>query len=283
MSQAVFTSTIEQRQKAYRFFAPLVVSLIAVNIAADYLYTLFQQTAFYLAESALFSSYWFLFVPLVLLQRRWMCTVKKRHLQLSVSFGVMVLHLVTYPALVGVLSAFFYHHTFAYWQSFQFGLSAYLVQSLVIYGYNFAAVALQKHTSMQQPVKEVRETGSPVVPAASLQTLLVKDGVNTQTLLAVNDIHYFSASPPYVMVHLAHKKYLHTATLKGLETELEGSVFIRIHKSCLLNINTVASVQSRKNGDYDVTLTNQTVLRVSRNYASHFKQQWLAKPQLGLK
>ncbi len=212
-----------------------------------------------------------------------MNTVEKRHQQLFITLLVIALHLISYPALVELLSALLYNHTFAYGSGFQFGLSAYLVQSLVIYGYSFAAVASQKHAQAQQPAIEEMETDSPIVPGASLKTLLVKDGANTQILLTVNDIHYFSASPPYVMVYLAHKKYLHTATLKGLEAELDGGVFVRIHKSYLLNINTVVSVQSRKNGDYDVTLTNQTVLRVSRNYASHFKQQWLAKPQLGLK
>lgn len=272
MNQSAIIPVIEQNPKVHRFFALIVVLLIAANIAADYLYTLFHQTAFYLPESALFSSYWILLVPLVSLQRRWMSTVEKRYQQLSITLLVTALHLVTYPALVGLLSAIFYNHTFAYGQSFQFGLSAYLVQSLVIYGYSFIVAALQKNRA-----------NISMEAAAPIQTLLVKEDAHTQTLLTVNDIYYFSASPPYVTVHLAHKKYLHTATLKGLESALDAQVFVRIHKSCLLNINTIASIQSRKNGDYDVTLTDETVLRVSRNYAAHFKQQWLARPQLELK
>jgi hypothetical protein len=283
LTQPAIIPIIEQKQTAYRFFTPVVLLLIAANILADYLYTLFQQTAFYLPESALFSSYWILFVPLVLLQRSWMNTVAKRYQQLSITFFATALHLAIYPALVGLLSAVFYSHTFTYWQSFQFGLSTYLVQSLIIYGYGFAAAALPKQAEPQQAFIENIATNAPALPAAFLQTLLVADGPNAQTLLAVNDIHYFSASPPYVTIHLSDKKFLHSATLRGLEAELDGGVFVRIHKSYLLNINTVVSVQSRKNGDYDVTLTNKTVLRVSRNYASHFKQQWLAKPQLGLK
>lgn len=283
MTQPAIIPVIEQSPKAYRLFAPIVVLLITANIAADYLYTLFQQTAFYLSESALFSSYWLLFVPLVLLQWRWMSSVEKRYLQLSITLLTTALHLVTYPGLIGLFSALFYDHTFSYGPSFQFGLSTYLVQSLVIYGYGFAAVALQKHAQVQQPAIEIIETDAPIKPAARLQTLLVNDGPHTQTLLAINDIHYFSASPPYVTIHLSHKKYLHTATLKALEAQLDNNIFVRIHKSCLLNISTIVSVQSRKNGDYDVTLRDQTVLRVSRNYAAHFKDKWLAMPQLGSK
>lgn len=209
-----------------------------------------------------------------------MSTAGKRYQQLSITILIMVMHLVSYPALIGLLSALFYDHTFAYGQSFQFGISAYLVQSLVIYGYSFVTAAFQSQPQSQQPFIE---TIAPVKEIEPLQTLLVSDGPNTQTQLRVNDVYYFSASPPYVMVHLGRKKFLHTATLKGLEAELDARTFVRIHKSCLLNINTVASIQSRKNGDYDVTLTDETALRVSRNYAQHFKQQWLAKPQVSSK
>ncbi|RYF37203.1 MAG: LytTR family transcriptional regulator, partial [Cytophagaceae bacterium] len=43
------------------------------------------------------------------------------------------------------------------------------------------------------------------------------------------------------------------------------------HKSCIVNITKVRSYQSRLNGDYDLLLSNEVVLRVSRNYASGFK------------
>lgn len=283
MTQPAAIPSVEEKQRAHRFFAPVVLLLIAANIGADYLYTLFRDTAFYFSESALFSSYWILFLPLVLLQRRWMNAAKKWHRPLAITLLVIALHLVVYPALVNLLSALFYNHRFAYGQSFQFGLSAYLVQSLVIYGYSFTITILQKRTEPQHPTIEANIANTPTKPAAPVQSLLVKDSATTQILLAISDIHYFSASPPYVTVHLDRKKYLHTATLKGLEAELDAQVFVRIHRSCLLNIRKIASLQSRKNGDFDVTLTDQTVLRVSRNYAQHFRQQWLAQPQLSTK
>lgn len=265
------------KQKIYRFFAFAVPLLIATNIAADYLYTHFRQSAFYLTESALFSSYWILLIPLIVLQHQSMKTTTKKLWQTCLTLLIISLHLALYPALVGLLSALFYHHTFAYGQTFQFGLSAYLVQSLIIYGF-VAITATQRKPSLQTDV-EVIKAGA----QAPIQTLLVKEGGNAQTQLAVKDIYYFLASPPYVAVHLSCKKHLHTATLKGLEACLDAKLFVRIHRSCLLNVHKIISIQSRKNGDYDVTLTNQTVLRVSRNYAAHFKKQWLTNTQLSAK
>lgn len=48
--------------------------------------------------------------------------------------------------------------------------------------------------------------------------------------------------------------------------------FIRIHKSNLVNIDFVESFVSRFNGDYDLTLSNNVTLRISRNYAADFKK-----------
>ncbi|MCH5720005.1 LytTR family DNA-binding domain-containing protein [Niabella hibiscisoli] len=271
------------REKMLFLFLPVVLLLVSANIASDYLYTLFQQTAFYLSESALFSSYWLLFLPLLLLQRRCMSPTQSWHWQFIVTLLVIAVHLLTYPALIGLLSALFYDHTFAYGQSFQFGLSAYLVQSLVIYGYGVAAIFMQKKIAPPPANADIIKINTIAEPSASLQNVLVVEGSNTQTLVAVNDIHYFSASPPYVTIHLSHKKYLYTATLKSLEAELDGDVFVRVHRSCLLNINKVSSIRSRKNGDYDVTLINETVLRVSRNYAQPFKQLWLMRTPLAVK
>jgi DNA-binding LytR/AlgR family response regulator len=61
--------------------------------------------------------------------------------------------------------------------------------------------------------------------------------------------------------------------LKSLENQLDKKQFIRIHKSHIINLQKIISYQSRQNGDYDVTLSDGTVLRVSRNYAKDFKSK----------
>ncbi|HNJ56177.1 MAG TPA: LytTR family DNA-binding domain-containing protein, partial [Chitinophagaceae bacterium] len=69
------------------------------------------------------------------------------------------------------------------------------------------------------------------------------------------------------------KKYLHSQSLKSILQQLDEKQFVQIHKSCLVNINTIASCTSRLNGDYDLTLTNGSVLRLSRNYVPVFRQK----------
>jgi DNA-binding LytR/AlgR family response regulator len=89
--------------------------------------------------------------------------------------------------------------------------------------------------------------------------------------VAVSEILYFSASPPYISICMADKKYLYTDTLKSLSGKLNPAQFIRVHKSTIINIAMVESFTSRLNGDYDLTMKNKATIRVSRHYAADFK------------
>ncbi|WP_373495805.1 LytTR family DNA-binding domain-containing protein [Aquiflexum sp.] len=91
-----------------------------------------------------------------------------------------------------------------------------------------------------------------------------------------NEILFISSNPPYINIHLTAKKYIHKETLKSVSGKLDHEIFVRIHKSTIVNINKVYSYRSRLNGDYDLTLADGTELRLSRNYSSVFKEKFKA-------
>lgn len=259
------------RQKLTYSITACLLLLALANILLDFLVTRFQHSRFYFSESLLFSSFWILFLPLLHMQS---ILAKKQPYGLW-SIGIMVvLHLVAYPALVLVLSKSFYYHTFSYGQTFDFGLTTYAIQLILIYSFSFI---IFKNKFSNQPAvvnKLPKQLG--------ITSLIVSDSNSKKTILQTNDIFYFSANPPYVTIHHSSKKYLHTETLKSLETQLDNQ-FLRIHKSHLVNLSKVVSFQSRGNGDYDVVLSDHTQLRVSRNYVKDFKSKIEAFPPLTAK
>lgn len=241
--------TFESRRKLNIAILVCVSLFIVANVLLDFSQTLCRNSSFYLSESLLFSSHWLLFLPLlaILLQTpKW-------------TFAVLAVavHLLVYPALVWTVSALFYEHTFDYWQTFNYGLSAYFIQKVLIYSFTFAASAWH----FKKPIEKKK---------SHIASILIADR-GKKIPLPIAEVLYFSADPPYIGVHVGSKKYLHNQTLKSLENQLDDNQFVRIHKSHLVNIHQIASIQSRQNGDYDVTLSNQTVLRLSRNYAKNFK------------
>ena len=235
-----------------------------------------QGSSFYLSESLLFSTFWLLFFPGILLGIRIASPALSAWFVAIGTVASIAIHLLVYPAWVWLLSFCFYDHAFSYWQTMQYAVSQYAVTLICTYGLAYTTLFfLHKKSTGPQSSEQVQEL-EPYAPV----TMVVTDSGNRTIALLLQEIFYFSANPPYVTVHHQQKKYLHTATLKSLETALKDYHFVRIHKSTVVNMTHVKHYRSRLNGDYDLTLTDESVLRVSRNYAARFKTAFAQHHQL---
>ena len=271
---------LSSKQKRHVLVMVGLLLLSVINIASDLFFAHWQGTRFFLSESLLFSGFWLLFFPILNIQLRLVSSAHPLWICLLFTGFATGTHLLAYPALVWLLSHFFYDHTFGYWQTFNFGLTEHLIKAVIIYSIPFPiGVAYQNRLRKEAGHSEKAE----VLPPAYLTSMLVADTNNKKISIAVSDILYFSANPPYVNIHHPTKPYLHTGTLKSLEAKLPAPPFVRIHKSYLVNVRSVVSYQSRLNGDYDLTLVDGTVLRVSRNYAAAFKKSFLEHHQVSAK
>lgn len=264
---------LKKEQRLTCMIAGSLVMMIISNVILDYWVTQFNNSAFYIIEALIFSSYWVLYLPLLFLLLKLMKrTMKNIGLKLALTGSAIIIHLFTYPAFVWALSKVFYYHTFDYWQTFNFGLSAYFIKSTLIYGFSFLAFNLQNYrTKSSQITGEVQEETK---PKSFINSILISDNNNVKSVLDVNGIFYISANSPYVNIYHVSKAHLHNETLKSLEKQLNQQQFIRIHKSYIVNLQKITCYQSRQNGDYDVVLSDGAILRVSRNYAKHFKSKF---------
>jgi len=242
------------------------VLFIFANIVLDFLFTLFRNSSFYILEAILFSvSFWILFLPLLLVFTKFMESNRSIRLNIAFICSVILIHQFAYSALVWILSKIIYYHTFSYWQTFSFSLSNYFIITAIIYLVTFAIFSKKKSQTESTEIEvESKEENF-------ITSIIVADSNNKKIFLQVDDILYFSANSPYISIYHSSKKYLHTETLKSLETQLDGKQFVRIHKSHIVNLSKIESIQSRQNGDYDITLINKTILRLSRSYTKNFK------------
>lgn len=256
---------IQNTNKLKYYVATGLVLLIATNIFMDYLFSKFQGSAFYISESLLFSSFWLLFFPLLPALFQLNQTTKLIY-KLAFTALVISIHLIAYPALVWLLSKIFYYHTFSYWQTFNFGISAYLIKSIIIYLFLLMIFSVSSYIK-QRSVESVESKTEQ--KQSFITSIIISDNHNKKMVLATNDIYSFSSNTPYVEVNHLSKKYLYHKTLKSLEQELDSNQFVRVHKSCIVNIHQITSFKSRQNGDYDLELSDKTMLRASRNYVKN--------------
>ncbi|MDY6983015.1 MAG: LytTR family DNA-binding domain-containing protein [Pseudomonadota bacterium] len=84
--------------------------------------------------------------------------------------------------------------------------------------------------------------------------------------LKPQDIAWIEADGDYVSIHAGSKTHLVRETLKTMEERLGNEGFQRIHRSSLVNLDAIRELIANDNGDYQVVLKDDTVLKLSRNY-----------------
>jgi two-component system LytT family response regulator len=83
----------------------------------------------------------------------------------------------------------------------------------------------------------------------------------------VSDIDWIEADGNYAKVHIAKRPRLLTKSLATLEKEvLDPNVFVRVHRSSIVNTRKIATVQPDVHGDLTLVLSNGTHVQCSRRY-----------------
>jgi two-component system LytT family response regulator len=100
--------------------------------------------------------------------------------------------------------------------------------------------------------------------------LLVPDGPR-MVPLALRSILWIQSEGDYARIHADGKSYLVYRTLNDLETRLDESQFLRIHRSAIVRLDQIAEVQPAGSSRYRVRLLDGTSLIVSRSRAGALK------------
>lgn len=84
--------------------------------------------------------------------------------------------------------------------------------------------------------------------------------------LPVSDIRWISAEENYVRICTGTETHLLRETMTSLEQRLDPKVFLRVHRSAIVNLRYVKEVRSESRGDFMVHLINGQKLAMSRSY-----------------
>lgn len=108
------------------------------------------------------------------------------------------------------------------------------------------------------------------------QKLVIQDGRSPIQLIPYQDIIWIDAAGDYMCVHTEAETYVMRARLKSLIDERLPDVFVRIHKSTVVNLTYIEQLLPLGNTEYKAILNNKKVLKVSRTYARALKLRLLA-------
>lgn len=101
------------------------------------------------------------------------------------------------------------------------------------------------------------------------QRILVQSSKKLITI-AVEDIIRIEADGDYSKLIVNGGSYLSNYGISKLEGKLDSQVFIRVHRSSIINLQYIESVDKYQSS-YDVVMKNGDVVRVSRGYMDNLK------------
>ena len=104
-------------------------------------------------------------------------------------------------------------------------------------------------------------------PAAGryLDRLVVKSAGTTR-FLRVADIDWIEGAGVYVNLHVGGKELLYRAALNELADCLDPVRFVRVHRSAIVNIDSILELQPISHGEFEIVLKDGHRSRVSITY-----------------
>ena len=145
------------------------------------------------------------------------------------------------------------------------------------------ALESDKHkTQLAQLVSDITGTGyqdvlshlatdTPIAINQFSDVLAIKDGSEV-TRVPIQDIIWVEAAGDYMCVYTSEQTHILRKTMKELEESLDPSIFIRSHRSTIVNKHYIDKLCNQSNGELYLVLKNDKQIKVSRGYKDKVKK-----------
>ena len=93
---------------------------------------------------------------------------------------------------------------------------------------------------------------------------------NKTVFIDRTDIAYILASNYYIEIYTEKQRYVQRNSMYGILKELNSELFIRIHRSSIINLDYMDELQYSDYGEIDVKMKDGRLLRISKGYRREF-------------
>ena len=115
--------------------------------------------------------------------------------------------------------------------------------------------------------KPARSSGNLVrdarAPGQYLERIVVRDGAKVQ-IIPSRKLDYVEAQDDYIALFSEKKSYLKQQTISSIEEQLDPKMFVRVHRSYIVNLERIARIEPMAKDSRVVVLTDGAQVPVSR-------------------
>lgn len=127
---------------------------------------------------------------------------------------------------------------------------------------NAAIEALLKLYNQAKPEQSIEVYPARILIKANRKMLFVE----------TSDIYWVEASADYIKIHLKGNNYLVNDSLGSFEKSLDPEIFIRVHRSHIVNVKYITEFKPYFNGEYILLMANGHEVKLSRSYKDTIKK-----------
>ncbi len=121
----------------------------------------------------------------------------------------------------------------------------------------------QDSAEIVEKLRRLLEAGAD--PRRPLRRIAIRSGGRIQSV-RVEDVYWFQAADNYLRIHTGKAVHLIRETISALERRLDPGLFIRVHRSAIVKIESIREVESLFHGDYEAVLRTGERIPVGRKY-----------------
>ena len=122
-----------------------------------------------------------------------------------------------------------------------------------------ADIIHRQHKFRERLVALLEDVGNRRAP----ERIMIRSGGRILFLRA-EEIDWIAAEDNYVALHVGRETYLLRNTMASMEERLDSSMFLRIHRSTIVNLDRIRELKPLFHGDYSVLLQDGTKLTLAR-------------------
>ncbi len=157
-------------------------------------------------------------------------------------------------------------------KAFELSAADYLLKPYSQKRFNEAvekALHALEHQITSKNIPALLDSRRKVAPE-SLDRIVVRHG-NKIIIIPSHTIECIEAADDYVVIHSEGRKILKQITMKYLEDSLPSAIFVRVHRSYIINIEQIDKIEAYSKDGYVALLKNGIAASVSRTGYNNLK------------
>jgi two-component system LytT family response regulator len=133
--------------------------------------------------------------------------------------------------------------------------------------------ALAKARTLGQVRPPATQLATAARAGKPLERIVVKDGPKV-SIVHLDRLDWIQAQDDYVLLRTEGKNLMKQQTLASLEGQMDGTRFIRIHRSYILNLDRLVRIEQDSKEHREAVLRDGTRLPVSRAGYQRLRELW---------